>query len=249
MDFNLLSRFLFLVSLNVCQARFREELPTRAPRLLSTLSPLNKILCPVPEPLKLSQPTQKALNSNILSALKEQEKLLLRIEANLKTEIRALRNVTLESPVANITAMVPDHPAPVIVGIGNVLPGHLVSNAELIRQGYPQLEQCLIERGTTFASNYRCLIARGRLEWINSNLVIRDEDGRATWSVLTEGEGFRLTFQHDGNLVLYNQENRPFWASYTEGITARLVFQPDRNLVVYGASNNPVWASMSYVKM
>lgn len=96
MDFNLLSRFLFLVSLNVCQARFREELPTRAPRLLSTLSPLNKILCPVPEPLKLSQPTQKALNSNILSALKEQEKLLLRIEANLKTEIRALRNVTLE---------------------------------------------------------------------------------------------------------------------------------------------------------
>jgi hypothetical protein len=48
------------------------------------------------------------------------------------------------------------------------------------------------------------------------DLVLRDENGRVTWSTGTRAQGTQAVFQADGNLVLY-QGGTTLWSSRTDG--------------------------------
>jgi hypothetical protein len=77
----------------------------------------------------------------------------------------------------------------------------------------------------------------------DGDLVLRDENGRVTWSSGTRGQGTLLAvFQADGNLVVY-QGDQTLWSSRTEGHDgATLVLQADGAMrILYG--NTALWST------
>ncbi|MFF4490834.1 protein kinase [Streptomyces sp. NPDC001544] len=77
----------------------------------------------------------------------------------------------------------------------------------------------------------------------DGNLVIYDQDGKARWASLTQGDGNSARFQSDGNLVVYNSQGQAIWASLTDGHQgAVLVFQTDGNVVIK-SGDTVFWAA------
>lgn len=67
----------------------------------------------------------------------------------------------------------------------------------------------------------------------DGNLVVYDENGKATWASMTFGEHHSARFQEEGNLVVYNGADRPVWASQTHGHPgAKLVLRRNGEVVV-----------------
>ncbi|MEW2299025.1 protein kinase [Streptomyces sp. NPDC006655] len=77
----------------------------------------------------------------------------------------------------------------------------------------------------------------------DGNLVIYDQDGKARWAAMTNGEGNSARFQPDGNLVVYDSGGHALWASRTDGHQgAVLVFQADGNVLIK-SGDTVLWAA------
>ncbi len=81
----------------------------------------------------------------------------------------------------------------------------------------------------------------------SGNLVLTNNQGKATWSSGTSGTGTDLVFQADGNLVLYTSDGKTLWSTGTAGHDgAELVLQNDANLVVI-LGNTTLWQTRTAV--
>lgn len=78
----------------------------------------------------------------------------------------------------------------------------------------------------------------------DGNLVVYNEDGKATWASMTFGEGHTARFQQDGNLVIHNGDDRPIWASQTNGNPgAQLVLRKDGDVAITAPGGKVLWST------
>lgn len=76
----------------------------------------------------------------------------------------------------------------------------------------------------------------------DGDLVLRDENGRVTWSTGTHAQGAHAVFQADGNLVVY-QGDKTVWSSRTNGHNgATLVLQADGAMTILDGTTS-LWST------
>jgi hypothetical protein len=95
----------------------------------------------------------------------------------------------------------------------------------------------VLDPGDSVHSNRLRLSLQG-----DGDLVLRDEDGRVTWSTGTHAQGAHAVFQDDGNLVVYRGD-QTLWSSRTDGHNgATLVLGADGAMtIVY--RNTTLWST------
>ncbi|MFJ3670369.1 mannose-binding protein [Streptomyces sp. NPDC090106] len=71
----------------------------------------------------------------------------------------------------------------------------------------------------------------------DGNLVVYNENGKATWASMTFGENHTARFQTDGNLVIHNGDDRPIWGADVWGHpNAKLILRTDGKVVIMDGS-------------
>ncbi|GAB2947260.1 hypothetical protein GCM10023080_002370 [Streptomyces pseudoechinosporeus] len=77
----------------------------------------------------------------------------------------------------------------------------------------------------------------------DGNLVVYNEDGKATWASRTSGEDHTARFQTDGNLVILNADDKPIWGAGSNGHQgAKLVLRKDGKVVIVDGGT-VVWST------
>ncbi|MFJ9100478.1 hypothetical protein ACIRJM_18595 [Streptomyces sp. NPDC102405] len=86
----------------------------------------------------------------------------------------------------------------------------------------------ILSTGESWKTNRIRMVMQG-----DGNLVVYNENNKATWASMVFGEGHTARFQTDGNLCVYNGEDKPVWATGTFGHPgAKLVLRKDGKVVI-----------------